>query len=575
VKKLLLLALLVCFSVAAYSNRFHLYYFLYSHVFHRPEKISFVDFEAGRVHIFYVKSAFFDSRIHEIARNIAADLEEAESEVGVKLPSGITVYLYNNWEEKGNNIRDIRLASADLKDDAIHCIVNQQFNGLRERAEYALLIRTRYGDPWKPEFARFAAAALGGVWNQKTLNEWAQFLTARNLYPSFPALLNDSETLSEFITYPWSSLLMRFLREKYGLDAMARFYNSGQLPSAYENPWKQYVTSLQKHRDFPAPPYPPEFQRGVSYAFSNGWDGGYGAKKSGESLDELKKIGVEWVAAIPYGFMESHDATRIHYAGHMMFGESDESMAALTTDAKARGMKVMLKPQIWIDHDSWPGKIDFDSPEAWQTYMQNYDRWITHYAILAELTGADLLCVGTEMVETTLKNPERWREIVSHVRQVYHGPLVYAANYGKEFEGIIFWDALDYIGLDNYYPVRSSTDQGVGSMRVAFQQQREKLKAVSMRFGRPLIFTEIGYMANEAAGMGSVEAENSNYSEERQAECYRLALETYWDQPWFYGMYWWKWFSDVSDRGRDADRHSPHGRAAEKVMKEWYKRRRS
>jgi hypothetical protein len=164
--------------------------------------------------------------------------------------------------------------------------------------------------------------------------------------------------------------------------------------------------------------------------------------------------------------------------------------------------------------------------------------------------------------------------MIAHLRQVYHGPLVYAANYGKEFEGITFWDSLDYIGLDNYYPVRTSTDQGVDVMKAAFQQQREKLKAIALHYGRPLIFTEIGYMANEAAGMGPAEGEYSTYNEQLQAQCYRLALETYWDQPWFYGMYWWKWFSDVSDRGQSADRHSPHGRAAEKVVTEWYKRRR-
>jgi hypothetical protein len=47
-------------------------------------------------------------------------------------------------------------------------------------------------------------------------------------------------------------------------------------------------------------------------------------------------------------------------------------------------------------------------------------------------------------------------------------------------------------------------------------------------------------------------------------------METYWKEPWFAGMYWWKWFSDPSDRGRNADPHSPHGRLAETVLRRWY-----
>jgi hypothetical protein len=158
------------------------------------------------------------------------------------------------------------------------------------------------------------------------------------------------------------------------------------------------------------------------------------------------------------------------------------------------------------------------------------------------------------------------------VRQVYHGPLVYAANYGKEFEGIAFWDTLDYLGLDNYYPVRASSSEGVDVIKAGFLQQKERLKAISLKYHKPVLFTEIGYMANNSAGMGSAEANDENYNEQMQAHCYRLAMETYWNEPWFSGMYWWKWFSDESDRGRDADPHSPHGRAAEIVLKEWYNR---
>src|SRR5262249_28111741 len=196
----------------------------------------------------------------------------------------------------------------------------------------------------------------------------------------------------------------------------------------------------------------------------------------------------------------------------------------------------------------------------------SYENWILHYAILSELIHADLLCIGTELSQATIVKPDRWRSIIQKVRSVYHGPIVYAANWGKEFEEITFWDSLDYIGLDNYYPVRNDLKDHTAEMRAACAQQKIKIKAVSDRYRKPVLFTEIGYHATDGAGMGTHEDDYDGYNEEAQAECYQLAFETYWNEPWFAGMYWWKWFSDPDDAGKDADLHSPHGRAAEKTI---------
>jgi hypothetical protein len=183
---------------------------------------------------------------------------------------------------------------------------------------------------------------------------------------------------------------------------------------------------------------------------------------------------------------------------------------------------------------------------------------------------ADLFCIGTELVETTLQHPSQWRNIIAKIREVYSGPIVYAANWGKEFEEITFWDALDYIGLDNYYPVRESPQDGVDVIRAGFAGQKKKLSTIANRWQKPILFTEIGYMANEGAGMGSQESDFTKYDEKAQAECYKAALETYWNEPWFAGMYWWKWFSNPDDQGRNADEHSPHGRLAGKIISEQY-----
>ena len=59
----------------------------------------------------------------------------------------------------------------------------------------------------------------------------------------------------------------------------------------------------------------------------------------------------------------------------------------------------------------------------------------------------------------------------------------------KEFEGIAFWDALDYIGLNNYYPLPDDLSTGAVVARV---------EAVQRKFKRPVIFTEAGFSSYEA-----------------------------------------------------------------------------
>ena len=49
---------------------------------------------------------------------------------------------------------------------------------------------------------------------------------------------------------------------------------------------------------------------------------------------------------------------------------------------------------------------------------------------------------------------EPWQEITSLVRGKYGAPLTYAANW-DEVEQVQFFDSLDLIGVDAYYPLSS------------------------------------------------------------------------------------------------------------------------
>jgi hypothetical protein len=527
-----------------------------------PES-TFSHYKTSNLDVAYIPGTPVARNIQTITAELEQNLKQAEQLLNLKLQSPLKAYIYNTFEEKGAHVRGIQLAHAEPKKNTIYCIWNQQFNGLAERIEFSVLMYEKFGESFNEQWARAATAALADRWNHKTLRDWERFLLKRKLIPT----KLDEPMLSDFIAIPYSASIAKEILDTDGIEALGKLYKTGDLPAQYQDKNRESnVIQAANYRK----PFVPVFQKGMTYAYWNSADAGYAARKSKESLRLLKNAGVEWIAAIPYGYMRNHDETFVHMAGHSIGSESDESMFQLAIDAQQLGMKIMLKPQIWISHEAWPGKIKMNNEADWAEWFESYEHWIVHYAVIAELMHADLFCIGTELVETTLQHPGRWREIIAKVRQVYSGPIVYAANWGKEFEEITFWDALDYIGLDNYYPVRKSVQDGVQVIQNGFALQKEKLSAIAHRWRKPILFTEIGYMANEGAGMGWQEYQFSKYDEKSQADCYRAALETYWNEPWFAGMYWWKWFSNPDDAGRKADDHSPHGRPAEKVITEWY-----
>ena len=83
---------------------------------------------------------------------------------------------------------------------------------------------------------------------------------------------------------------------------------------------------------------------------------------------------------------------------------------------------------------------------------------------LAEWNGSDLFCIGNELRQMTRYETE-WRDLIATVRRIYHGPITYGAHWESEFEKLPFWDAVDYIGLNNYFPLTRNGDASAEALQ--------------------------------------------------------------------------------------------------------------
>lgn len=315
-------------------------------------------------------------------------------------------------------------------------------------------------------------------------------------------------------------------------------------------------------------------ERGISYVHTYDRDGvrGYGSDTSRASLRELHALGANWVSLMPFGFEESLDADEVRIIGrHYSAGETDERMRRAIADAHAAGMHVLLKPHIWIRNGDWIGHADPGSPERWEHWMESYREFALHYARIAELYGAETFAVGVELGNSE-EREDFWRALVRDVRAVYHGKLVYCANWDNVAR-VRWWDAVDYVGVQFYAPLASSAGAEEDEMRAKLARTLDALGAVSARVGRPVLFTEVGYKSMRGTAVRphewpeQLEGQPVSASVSDQARAWRVFLAGIRDRPWVEGLYVWKWFTDPTSSEEGPFGFSPRGKPAEAALR--------
>lgn len=307
----------------------------------------------------------------------------------------------------------------------------------------------------------------------------------------------------------------------------------------------------------------PAFQRGMTLAHEVGTNEGYGSDAAFKQLVRLKELGVNTVTVVPYGFTRAPEETEVRWRDS---DETDERVSSTIREARRLGLATVLKPQLWGSR-RWTGDIVFTDDGAFREWMASYRRFMLHYARLAEMERADLLVVGTELGGVTVREAD-WRALIREVRKVYSGPLTYAANWGSEFETLRFWDELDLLGVNFYYPLASPGEQPrAGSPRL--RELERMLEGMARKHRKPVLFTEVGFAASAAAAAEPWKEMNAPQDPAMQARCYEVVFQSFYRKRWLAGLHWWKWPSHGRGSADDPT-FSPVGKPALDVLERWY-----
>ena len=319
----------------------------------------------------------------------------------------------------------------------------------------------------------------------------------------------------------------------------------------------------------------PDRQRGVSWVA--------GAEVEPADFEALALHHVNWIVQTPFGWQRGHDSTEIGLVtdGRIYWGERDAGLLETARLARQQGIRTLLKPHIWLSRAAdgkWRSDIAMADDAAWAEWFSSYRTFILHYARLAEEMGAGGFSVGTELRETVRHDPGAWRRLIADVREVYSGKLTYAANWYREFEEVPFWDDLDYIGVQAYFPLSDSREPTLEQLVEGWAPHLEAIRRVQKEFGKPVLFTELGYRSSADAAIepwkwpAQRPDTGAAGDEGTQVRAFRAFFETFWDEPWFAGAYVWKWYPTSGGRTDGPLGFSPQGKAAERTLADWYGR---
>jgi len=285
----------------------------------------------------------------------------------------------------------------------------------------------------------------------------------------------------------------------------------------------------------------------------------------------LKQVNVGWVALIPYAFSKLGAANVNYEPNRQYWGESIAGVRTNIKQAHSAGLKVMLKPQVWMS-GSWIGDFDLTTDEEWKIWEADYKKYLMYFVKVAAEENAEMICIGTEYRNAVKKRPDFWFALIKDIRTQYKGQLTYCANW-DDYEQVAFWKELDFVGMSGYFPLSEAQNPTIAELQKSWKPIKDKLKKYSSKMGKPILFTEYGYRSMEQPAWRSWEKENQPVvtNHDGQANAYEALYKTVWQENWFAGGFAWKWYSSFRrmDPANNND-WTPQNKKAQEVMKAYY-----
>ena len=273
-------------------------------------------------------------------------------------------------------------------------------------------------------------------------------------------------------------------------------------------------------------------------------------------VNPVVKVNANFAAVMPFGFIKNLDHPEInHNTDRQWFGETKPGSKQYIEELRKKGIKVMIKPQIWVWKGEFTGLIKMSTEENWKALEDSYTSFILEYTKLAQEVNAEILCIGTELELFVKHRPQYWTDLIKEIKTI--------------------WDQLDYIGIDAYFPVSNQKTPTYEECIEGWKAHKPIITKLSETYNKPVLFTEYGYRSVDFSGrepwVSDIAMDVVNL--DAQVNTTKALFETFWKEPWFAGGFIWKWFHKHDEvGGENNSRFTPQNKPAEDVIRQYYKK---
>lgn len=213
---------------------------------------------------------------------------------------------------------------------------------------------------------------------------------------------------------------------------------------------------------------------------------GYGTRAARQTMDRLKRLGVNTVSVLMEGRMENLSDPRIRLPDPSTL----EDIKNALVDANALHLATILIPHLYLDDGDWRGRITLSEGERGEAWWASYSAFIEVAADIAASSGTTVLSIGVELKGLSRDSDTKRRmiDLAARVRRSFHGLLTYSANW-DEAEDVAFWSAVDLAGVNGYYPLVPEPVRGAEAIA-------RRLTRLSSIAGREVLVLEVGYRSS-------------------------------------------------------------------------------
>ncbi|MDQ8209257.1 hypothetical protein QEH52_17150 [Coraliomargarita sp. SDUM461003] len=332
-------------------------------------------------------------------------------------------------------------------------------------------------------------------------------------------------------------------------------------------------------------------QRGVTFGFY-ARNGVLGSEWARREVDHMLELNVGHVVLTPIVMQESSHSTRQYRDFEVT--PNDHELYQIIEYMKLKGIEVTMRPmletqdgsgrlQVWFqpDRERIPGRVS----DHWKRWFDSMILRSRHYAKIAAETGCARYGLDSEL-DRTIHQGDGWQACIAAVREVFSGAVTSChtthcglIDWEKELsKPQHWWLDLDELQMSCYESGADAPGSTVEQMIERLKPVRERFRKLAKAYGKPISFGECGCTSSYGGAMNpSGWKGQGGYAPMEQANYLEAVLSVFWDEPWWAGIYWWKWDEQNMRAAFNSDPAGDKGftvydKPAGNVMKKWFAR---